>query len=177
MDGWRPVELKHLPLFAWEQRLAVLTLGRKFRRWTSAYYRVSAPSLRKYNPLDPSALRYPPGVYDVRLLSIYSQIYIVEASAWCRNHTGWLLETVRTTCFGGLQKRECLEAPWEAQEDLERAVNDGVPLIVTLSDYFKFFDSFDPRFYSQLIQDMGVHPQFARLFLDINVSSTRADQD
>jgi hypothetical protein len=72
-----------------------------------------------------------------------------------------------------MRGRECLEASWEAQADLEMAANDGENLVVALLDYHKFFDSFDPRFYAQMMEGMGVHRNFANLFLDINTNAKR----
>ena len=112
-----------------------------------------------------------PTVLDHRLLSIYTQLYRIETSAWCRNHNDWLCQNMHAKCFGGMRKRECLEASWEAQADLEMAVNNNTQLVVSLLDYHKFFDSFEPKFYAQLITDMGIHDSFGRLFLDINTNA------
>ena len=46
-------------------------------------------------------------------------------------------------------------------------------MVVSLLDYHKFFDSFDPRFYAKMLKDMGVHHDFATLFLDINTNAKR----
>ena len=81
---------------------------------------------------------------DHRLLSIYTQLYRIEAIAWCRTHKDWLAENVHAKCFGSMKGKECLEASWEAQADLERAANEKRPLVVALLDYLIFFDSVDP---------------------------------
>ena len=57
--------------------------------WPEAYYQVVSPCLLKMDKLDPDASRAVPTVLDHRLLSIYSQLYRIEASAWCRNHNDW----------------------------------------------------------------------------------------
>ena len=79
MDGWRPVELKKLPLHAWVQKCRLLELIKRKGRWPSAYLHVAAPSLRKADRLDPDSLRAPPKAKDVRLLSICIQLYRMEA--------------------------------------------------------------------------------------------------
>ena len=66
LDGWRPSELKKLPLDAWVQRHQLLRLVKKIGKWPSAYLRVAAPSLRKADRLDPDALRSPPTAKEVR---------------------------------------------------------------------------------------------------------------
>ena len=70
MDGWRPAELKKLPLAAWECRHKLLLLVKEQGVWPTPYLRVSSPSLRKADRLDPDAYRAPPVAKDVRLLSI-----------------------------------------------------------------------------------------------------------
>ena len=72
-----------------------------------------------------------------------------------------------------MKNKECLEASWEAQADLERMANDNRTLVVTLLDYHKFFDSFDPRFYAKMLRGMGIHRNFTNLFLDINTKGRR----
>ena len=45
MDGWKPVELKQLPLEAWTQRRRVTCISFKLGKRPSAYYRVASPAL------------------------------------------------------------------------------------------------------------------------------------
>ena len=101
LDALKPVELKLLPLAAWKQWLRVLSLARRPRRWPSSYYRVSATILPKCNRLDPDALRYPSGVKEVRLLSIYFQLYRIEAGAWYANHRQWMATVMDKGCVAG----------------------------------------------------------------------------
>ena len=75
-----------------------------------------------------------------------------------------------------MKNKECLEASWEAQADLERAANDNHTLVVTLLDYHKFLDSIDPRFYAKMLQGMGIHRNFTNLLLDINTNGKRRIQ-
>ena len=46
-DGWRPRELKLLPLIAWEQRILVLQLSAELAKSPKAYYTVITPALTK----------------------------------------------------------------------------------------------------------------------------------
>ena len=48
---------------------------------------------------------------------------------------------------GAVAGRECIEAAWDAQLDIEQATIKGEELTVVTADYSKFFDSFDPEFY------------------------------
>ena len=173
IDAWLPAEVALLPYVAWEKREEHLKVVAQVGKWPDAYKEVVSPCLRKMDKLNPDAAREVPTVLDHRLLSIYTQLYRIESSAWCRNHNVWLETNMHHKCFGGMRKRECLEASWEAQADLEMAVNNNDPLVVSLLDYHKFFDSFDPRFYSRLLVDMGIHRTFADLFLDINTGARR----
>ena len=66
--------------------------------------------------------------------------------------------------------REAREAAWDAQSAMAAAADRNEELVVALLDYCKCFDSFEPRFYA-LLGDIGIHPQFVQLVLDL---STRA---
>ena len=69
--------------------------------------------------------------------------------------------------------REAREAAWDAQSAMAAAADGNEELVVALLDYYKFFDSFEPRFYARFLGDMGVHPQFVDLFLDLNTRAVR----
>ena len=56
---------------------------------------------------------------------------------------------------------------------LAAAVDGDEELVVALLDYYKFFDSFEPRFYARFLRDMGLDDQFVDLFLNLN---TRAEK-
>ena len=162
-----------LPLSAWEQRVRVLNLARRLGRWASVYYRVSAPILRKVDRLDPDALRHPPTVKDVRLLSIYTQLYRIEAGAWFANHKAWLSAVVDEGCVGGMPGMEAAMASWDVQSDVARAAFNKTPLVLAFLDYYKFFGSFEPRFFGKFLSAHGVAPDFVDLFVDLNVNSVR----
>ena len=44
-------------------------------------------------------------------------------------------------CHGGLPLRECLEAVWDAQSEIEIAALLQKSLMIVLLDYYKFFDT------------------------------------
>ena len=69
--------------------------------------------------------------------------------------------------------REAREAAWDAQSAMAAAADGNEELVVALLDYYKFFDSFEPRFYARFLSDMGVHPQFVDLFLDLDTKAVR----
>ena len=72
-DGWRPAELKRLPLSAWHKRHSVLQLCAKLGGCPDAYYIVSTTLLqKKESSLD---------LLDFMLLSVFSAQYRVEAGA------------------------------------------------------------------------------------------------
>ena len=52
---------------------------------------------------------------------------------------------------GGVPGHEAIDAAWDAQADLEKAIVDGgSPVLLTL-DYKKYFDSFDRRFMASFL--------------------------
>ena len=173
MDGWRPSELKKLPREAWVQRHLLLMLIKKKGCWPKAYFRVAAPSLRKVNRLDPDALREPPQAKDVRLLSIFTQLYRIEAGAWFVNHVAWLIENAHPGCLGGMKGLESLMASWDAQSSLADAACTQEPFAMAFLDYYKFFDSFQPDFFGQFLSCAGIHEDFVRLFVNLNTNSQR----
>ena len=52
--------------------------------------------------------------------------------------------------------REAKEAPWDVQMAIAAAADGNCELVVALLDYYKFFDSFEPHFFSKFLEDMGV---------------------
>ena len=50
-----------------------------------------------------------------------------------------------------MKGRRHTEASWDAQAHIEHAINTDKELVVALLDYFKFFDSFEPRFYAVIL--------------------------
>ena len=86
LDGWRPVELKTLPVEAWIPREQILALGKKLTKWPSSHYAVSSPVLSKRDKLDPKIEEAAPNPSNHRMLAVYVAIYRTVAGAWYRNH-------------------------------------------------------------------------------------------
>ena len=149
-DGWKPAELALLPSAAWQARARLHRAVKTKGRWPKAYYEVNSPCLRKSDRLDPEGERGAPTILQHRLLSIYSQLYRIEMGAWCHNHIPWLAQVVHPASVGAMKGRECAESSWDAQAFLETAINLKQEGVVALLDYYKFFDSFDPRFFGPL---------------------------
>ena len=172
-DAWKPAELALLPTFAWHERARLLKLCAHKGRWPSAYKEVSSPCLQKKDKLDPDAGRAPPTVLDHRLLSIYTALYRIEMGAWCKNHTDWLAKNIHESCCGAMAGREPGEASWDAQSAVAAAMEQGEDMVLAMLDYYKFFDSFEPKFYAKFLEKMGIHSNLVRLFLDLNVNAVR----
>ena len=168
-DGWRPAELALLPESAWEHRRRLLDKIIEVGRWLAR----ALPCLRKADRLDPESHRNVPTVLDHRLLSVYTQLYRIEMSAWMRNHRSWLEKLIHPRSFGAMRGRECGEASWDTQSAIESAINGSEELVVALLDYYKFFDSFDPRFYAAFIVDAGIDWRLGQLFLHLNCNVRR----
>ena len=73
-DGWKPAELKAIPLKAWESRAEVLKLAGEIGRFPEAYRTVNMAAICKaddsYDPLDH------------RLISLFTCLYRIEGGAW-----------------------------------------------------------------------------------------------
>ena len=52
-------------------------------------------------------------------------------------------------------------------------MEQGEEKIIAMLDYYKFFDSFEPKFYAEFLTKMGLHKNLVRLFLDLNVKAVR----
>ena len=137
-DGFRPIELKALPLYAWTQRQRVLALAHDIGKWPSDYYEVASPALRKMDKLDPSAHRSPPYPKDHRLLSIYTQLYRIESGAWYHNHKDWMAKVMHKNCGGAMPGRECLEVSWDTQAELACAIEQLEEAVLAFLDYSIF---------------------------------------
>ena len=52
-------------------------------------------------------------------------------------------------------------------------MEQGEDMVLAMLDYYKFFDSFEPKFYAKFLEKMGIHSNLVRLFLDLNVNAVR----
>ena len=60
MDGARPIELKMLPLTAWNSRREVRCLAHKLHKHPESYYNLASPVIPNLDKLeDPERLTYP----------------------------------------------------------------------------------------------------------------------
>ena len=102
----------------------------------------------------------PPGALDHRFLSIYVALYRTEIGAWYRLHIEWLESWIPNGSCGGLPLRECLDASWDAQGQLELAAMRGDPMAIVILDYYKYFDYFELRFTGKFLEASGIHSDF-----------------
>ena len=123
--------------------------------------------------MDPRASCTPPEPLDFRLLSIYPQLYRIEAGAWYKNHRDWMMKIVHPGCFAGLPEREAMEASWDTQMDLATATEEGDDMLLAFLDYYKFFDSFHPPFIGEVLKATGVQEDLVDMFVHLNVNTTR----
>ena len=76
--------------------------------------------------------------------------------------------------MGGLADREYLEACWDVQSSIAYAEAFGLDWTVVLLDYYKFFDSFDPRFMSCMFEQYNFpQPMVDLFFLNLNTNARR----
>ena len=106
-DGWRPAELKLLPLRAWELRAQILALAAELRTFPSAYRHVLIAAIPKKG-LSPDPVKQ-------RLLTLFSAVYRVETKAWFRKLQSWLLPTLHPDLHGAIAGHEAIEASYDCQ--------------------------------------------------------------
>ena len=173
LDSWRPIELKALPEAAWLPRESIIALCLRCGRWPSHYKNVVSPLLRKYDKKLPDPAAHPPKPLDHRVLSVYSAVYRVEAGAWARLFTDWLISWVPAGSYGGLPGRQCLDAAWDVQAYLEEHIADDQAGAVVSLDYWKFFDSFGYDVVSGMFNAIGFHQPLTNLLINQNKSVQR----
>jgi hypothetical protein len=88
MDGWKPYELKLLPLIAWTKRRSLLCLSRRVHKSPTPYYTLPSPALPKGDKFKaPTAEQSQIGdVSKFRLLSLFVSLYRTESGATYRQH-------------------------------------------------------------------------------------------
>ena len=134
-DGFAPKELKALPPEAWQYRRQVMQLMVTLKRYPKAYYTVYTPAIpKKGKGVQP---------LDHRLLAIFSGIYRIDAGAWFALLKQWFRKILHPKVVGAMEGMEALDVAWEAQRDLERAIQQGHAKCLASYDYEKYFDSFD----------------------------------
>ena len=162
MDGWRPYELKLLPVKAWTNRRTLLCLSRRTHKSPTPYYTLASPALPKGDKFKPIDNKQIGDVSKFRLLSLFVSLYRIESGATYRQHQPWIESWIHPSLYGCLPRRECLDASWDTQADIEEALCTGSPIAVALLDYWKFFDSFEPNFVYRLMLAIGIDKDYAK---------------
>ena len=130
-DGWKPFELKALPIEAWVHRRRVLGLAADLGRYASSYYEVNTPGLPKKDkgtaPLDH------------RMLAIFSALYRIEAGAWYDHIFQRLRTILHKDMAGAIPGMEALDIAWDAQARIENALLNKTSL--TMVSYDSHFSS------------------------------------
>ena len=80
---------------------------------------------------------------------------------------------IHPAACGAIAGRECVEAAWDAQLDIESAYLNDRELTLVTADYTKFFDSFDPEFFRCLAVAMGIPERVAKLVWYLNANMRR----
>ena len=127
MDGWKPFELKYIPLEAWERRAELLELCMEQKRYPSSYNEVMAPSIPKKDKGN--------APLDHRLLAIFIALYRIEAGAWFDQLGGWLQDVLHPDVIGAIPARERAEIAWNAQSFLEHAMLNGLGGAVSITTF------------------------------------------
>ena len=169
MDGAMPIELKQLPLEAWERRHEVLSLARRLRRHPKSYYTVSAPLIPKDIKAsdDGGAAHGYRTPEDHRILTIFSAIYRVESGATFRQHLPWLKSWIHKALHGCMPERDLSDVSWDAQAECEHAMMMEENLVVMLLDYWKFFDAFEPHWVRDFMLALGLDEDLSHSVADL----------
>ena len=171
MDGWKPAELKHLPLVAWQHRHRVLTLSYKVSSSPYSYYHISSPALNKFDKLDrPDPTGNPNNATSpsqLRLLAIFSALYRVESGANFRAHLPWLLTWLHPALHGCVPGHDTGDVSWDAQIHVEEVLANGSDITILLMDFLKFFDLFDYDFVREMFIAVGIDTAYANLVYDL----------
>ena len=155
LHGWKPVELKALPLVAWSARSKVEILFVEIKTLPPVYLQVPVTMLRKAEGLVP--LQH-------RGISVFTACYRMTGCAWWHRVMPQFLHWVHPSAAGGIPGRECLESVWDAQALIERATLQRQSIAAILLDYDNFFDRFDTAFFTALFEAVGLPPAICVLF-------------
>ena len=155
IDGWLPVELKALPLAAWEERERVFKLSVQLQTLPEDYEHVTSPCLPKKGqgnkPLDH------------RLLAVFSAIYRIEMGSWFKYLYKWFVPCLHPDLHGAVPGHEAAEVSWDAQADLEHALINRLKEVLLMVDYYKFFDSFDHAWVRDFLLMLGFPAAYANM--------------
>ena len=132
-----------------------------------ARYQVASPALRKVDKLNPDTSTAPAEPLAHRFLSVYSATYRTVMGAWSRIFTEWLLQWLPAASYGGLPKRDIINAAWDVQSFLEEQSALGKDGVAILLDYSKFFDMFSPDIVHGMLTDLGFPLHFVALIIDL----------
>ena len=154
-DGWRPVELKALPLAAWDTRAKHLRLCAKKGKYPDPYHVVNMTALKK-KPDSTLPLEH-------RMLTVFSALYRVETGAWYEILMPWVKKILHPDVVGALEGWEALDIAWDAQSFLEHAMLSQESKALVSYDFAKFFDAFDYDWTHQFLLHIGLPLELVEL--------------
>ena len=158
IDAWLPAEQRLLPLEAWEDRTYVERTIRSNGTYPDVYYQVPMPMLRKGKGRTPK---------EHRGLSIFVTSYRLTSGAWWTRIKEPLKPWLHGASCGGIADHECIEMAWDSQLAIEVALLTRTEHTQINTDYEKFFDTFNPRFFYMLLLAIGLPKDAATLLLDM----------
>ena len=110
---------------------------------------------------------------DHRGIATLSTCHRLASGVWWNRLIEALCEWVHPNAHGGLPKRECLMAAFEAQLDMEHAVIGQYDHSFVSADYWKFFDTFDPDFFYYVMIEVGIPKEMAVLVHHFNTTCSK----
>jgi len=158
IDAWSPAEQRLLPLEAWEDRTHVERIIRTNGTYPDVYYQVPMPMLRKGKGRTPK---------EHRGLSIFVTSYRLTSGAWWTRLKVPIKKFLHAGACGGIADHEFIETAWDSQLAIELALLTRTEHTQINTDYEKFFDTFDPKFFYRLLLAIGLPSDAAKLLLDM----------
>lgn len=159
LDGWRVLELKQLPKAAWDERARVLEIGAETGEVPVSYTHVGTPMMAKVKHTD-EAMQH-------RGLAIFSVLYRIESSAWYEKLKVWQDGWIHPNVHGARGGHETLSSAWPAQARIEAAVLYNQNRSAATLDYSRMFDMFDPNFYIDMMEFMGMPKTLGGMLRDL----------
>ena len=108
-----------------------------------------------------------------RAISVHSVNYRIYAGIWWRRFITHAMDWLHPSAFGSIPARECLEAAWDVQADVEAAMVGQKEFTLITADYQNFFDTFEPHFFARLCKAVGFPEHVADLVCSMNTTMMR----
>jgi ribonuclease HI/exonuclease III len=150
LDGWRPAELKRLPLQVMDRLAAILNLCEEKRVWPNELMFASMPALAKSDG-------------GTRLLTLLSAIYRLWSAARWEDAAAWQDSLAVDGLLGCRPSFSATHSWFLTALQVEAVIDAGSSLAGLIADLVKAFD----RLPQSLLRDLGVYMGIAPCVMDL----------